>query len=114
MDLQLKSKTAFVSGSTQGIGFAIAKHLLLEGVNVIINGRTSDKVDAVVSKLKEQVQGASISGIVADFGNVREVERLLNALPEIDILINNVGIFELKHFASIDDEDLALIMENWH
>ena len=111
MDLQLKSKTAFVSGSTQGIGLAIAKHLLLEGVNVIINGRTAEKVGAAVRNLKEQIPGASVSGIAADFGNVHEVERLLNALPEIDILINNVGIFELKPFASIDDEDWKNIFE---
>jgi NAD(P)-dependent dehydrogenase (short-subunit alcohol dehydrogenase family) len=111
MDLQLKSRTAFVSGSTQGIGFAIAKQLLLEGANVIINGRTPETVDTIVSNLKEQVKGASVSGIAADFGNVHEVERLLNALPEIDILINNVGIFEIKSFVSIEDEDWENIIE---
>jgi NAD(P)-dependent dehydrogenase (short-subunit alcohol dehydrogenase family) len=111
MDLQLKSRTAFVSGSTQGIGFAIAKQLLLEGANVIINGRTPETVDTIVSNLKEQIKGASVSGIAADFGNVHEVERLLNALPEIDILINNVGIFEIKSFVSIEDEDWENIIE---
>lgn len=105
MDLQLIGKIAFISGSTQGIGFAIAKQLLQEGTTVIINGRKKEGVDAAVEKLKREVPSAEISGIAADFGNVDEVNELLAQLPEVDILINNAGIFEPKAFENIPDED---------
>jgi NAD(P)-dependent dehydrogenase (short-subunit alcohol dehydrogenase family) len=111
MDLQLKSKTAFVSGSTQGIGFAIARQLLIEGAAVIINGRTQEKIDGAVKRLKEEIPAANISGIAADFTNAESVNQLLIALPEIDILVNNVGIFELKPFADIPDEDWTRFFE---
>lgn len=111
MDLQLASKTAFISGSTQGIGYAIAKALLQEGAAVIINGRTPGKTAMAVQQLKEEIPGARISGIAADFTNIAEVNRLLDALPGIDILVNNVGVFELKAFADIGDEDWLKIFE---
>lgn len=111
MDLQLTSKTAFVSGSTQGIGFAIARQLLLEGVRVIINGRTPERVELAVKRLKADIPGAEVSGIAADFTRVEEVNELLNALPDIDILVNNVGIFELRPFTDITDEDWAKFFE---
>jgi NAD(P)-dependent dehydrogenase (short-subunit alcohol dehydrogenase family) len=111
MDLQLKSKTAFVSGSTQGIGFAIARQLLLEGASVIINGRTREKVDAAVEKLTAEISGANISGIVADFNHAAEVDKLLQQLPVIDILVNNVGIFDLKPFFDISDDDWTRFFE---
>ncbi|MET3115627.1 NAD(P)-dependent dehydrogenase (short-subunit alcohol dehydrogenase family) [Pedobacter sp. CG_S7] len=105
MDLQLKGKTAFISGSTQGIGFAIAKQLLQEGSIVIINGRKKEGVDIAIEKLRQQVPDAKISGIAADFGKVNEVNELLAQLPDVDILINNAGIFEPKTFEDISDED---------
>ena len=105
MDLQLKSKTAFISGSTQGIGHAIARMLLTEGAEVIINGRTQAKVDETVKALKKDNPEAKISGIAADFTKPEEVDQLIAALPEVDILINNVGIFDLKDFNDISDED---------
>jgi NAD(P)-dependent dehydrogenase (short-subunit alcohol dehydrogenase family) len=111
MDLQLTSKTAFVSGSTQGIGFAIARQLLLEGATVIINGRTTAKIDDAVQRLKAAIPAAAVSGIAADFNKVTEVNALLAALPEIDILVNNVGIFELRPFADIKDEDWTKYFE---
>lgn len=111
MDLQLRSKTAFVSGSTQGIGFAIAKLLLIEGATVIINGRTQERIDTAIKKLKQEIPAAAVSGIAADFTNINEIDQLLTALPEIDILINNVGIFELKQFADIKDEDWTRFFE---
>jgi NAD(P)-dependent dehydrogenase (short-subunit alcohol dehydrogenase family) len=111
MDLQLKSKTAFISGSTQGIGFAIAKLLLLEGAEVLINGRTQEKIDLALKRLREEIPGAEVSGMVADFASVSEVNKLLTALPEIDILINNVGIFELREFADIQDEEWTRFFE---
>ena len=111
MDLQLKSKTAFISGSTQGIGFAIAKQLLKEAAKVIINGRTQKKIDLAIRKLTEEIPDADVYGIPADFANTDEVNQLLAKLPDIDILVNNVGIFELKPFAQIRDEDWSKIFE---
>jgi len=105
MDLQLKGKVAFVSGSTKGIGYAIAKQLLQEGAVVIINGREKEVVEAAVQKLKTEVSDAQVSGIAADFSKVEEVDQLLAQLPETDILINNAGIFEPKAFADITDSE---------
>ncbi len=105
MDLKLSDKVAFVSGSKAGIGFATAKRLLLEGAQVIINGRTQKNIDEAIQELKSAVPQAKISGIVADFSKVEEVNKLIQALPDIDILINNAGIFEPKAFGEIPDED---------
>jgi NAD(P)-dependent dehydrogenase (short-subunit alcohol dehydrogenase family) len=105
MDLKLKDKIAFVSGSTAGIGFAIAQRFLTEGAEVIINGRTQESIDTAVSQLKTNTSGAKVSGIVADFSKVDEINALLDTLPEVDILINNAGIFEPKAFTDIPDED---------
>lgn len=105
MDLKLKGKSAFISGSTQGIGFAIAQQLLKEGADVIINGRTKSKVDEAVEKLSSVVPGGNVSGIAADFGKEAEVNHLLETLPAVDILINNVGIFALKDFNDIEDSE---------
>ena len=111
MDLQLKLKTAFVSGSTQGIGFAIARLLLQEEAAVIINGRTQAKVDAAVHALKTEMPGAMVTGVAADCSRAEEVEALISQLPAIDILVNNVGIFELKPFVAIEDSDWNRIFE---
>lgn len=105
MDLQLKNKTAFISGSTAGIGYAIAKGLAKEGAKVILNGRKQQNVDETIQQLQSEVPGAAITGIPADFANDAEVAALIARLPEIDILINNVGIFEPKPFTEIPDED---------
>src|ERR1700680_2391279 len=111
MDLKLRDQTAFISGSTSGIGFAIAKRLLHEGVRVVINGRTKESVDKAVSELRSQVDGSDISGIPADFSKVEEVNNLISQLPEVDILINNAGIFEPIPFKDIPDEDWFNIFE---
>lgn len=105
MDLQLIDKTAFISGSTAGIGLAIAEVLLKEKATVIINGRTKEAVDKTVATLKGTYPGAKVSGIPADFGKKDDITKLLEQLPPIDILINNVGIFEPKAFTEIPDED---------
>ncbi|MCU1405857.1 MAG: family oxidoreductase [Glaciihabitans sp.] len=107
MDLGLTGKRAFVSGSTQGIGFAIASALRAEGVIVVINGRTQAGVDAAVRELKAATPGADVSGIAADFARPDDVARLLEHLGEVDILVNNVGLFELTPFGDIPDDD-------WH
>jgi NAD(P)-dependent dehydrogenase (short-subunit alcohol dehydrogenase family) len=111
MNLQLTSKKAFISGSTQGIGFAIAQQLIEEGAEVIINGREKEKTENAVLQLKQQFPNAKVSGITADFSNNKEVKNLLEQLNNIDILINNVGIFELKNFETISDEDWLHIFE---
>jgi len=111
MDLQLKGKVAFVSGSTKGIGFAIAKQLLQEGAVVIINGRKKDVVDAAIEKLKAELPEAEVTGIAADFAKVEEVNALLAQLADVDILINNAGIFEPKAFADITDEEWLRFFE---
>ena len=111
MDLQIKGKVAFVSGSTKGIGFAIAKQLLQEGAVVIINGRKKDVVDAAIEKLKAELPEAEVTGIAADFAKVEEVNALLAQLADVDILINNAGIFEPKAFADITDEEWLRFFE---
>jgi NAD(P)-dependent dehydrogenase (short-subunit alcohol dehydrogenase family) len=105
MDLHLNGKRAFVSGSTQGIGYAIARGLLGEGATVVINGRSENGVERAVQNLLVDVPGAAVSGLVADFEATEQVEPLLDSLGDIDILVNNVGLFELKPFADISDED---------
>jgi len=105
MDLQLKNKTALVTGSTLGIGYAIAKQLLLEGATVYINGRSTQRVDEAIQKLQAEVPGAQVHGAVADFLKKDDIDNLLKQIPAVDILVNNVGIFEPKAFTEIPDED---------
>ncbi len=111
MDLQLKGKTAFVSGSTQGIGFAIAKQLLQEGATVTINGRTEARVAEAVEKLNGQVPGAPVNGIAADFSKAEDAQKLIKQLPGVDILVNNAGIFEPREFTAITDEEWLRFFE---
>ncbi len=101
MDLKLKNKTAFISGSSKGIGFETAKLFLKEGATVIINGRTEDSVQIALKKLNS----SRVSGIHADFINNKEIDELISKLPDIDILVNNVGIFRGKNFYDETDKD---------
>ncbi|WP_240614223.1 SDR family NAD(P)-dependent oxidoreductase [Amnibacterium flavum] len=94
-----------MSGSTQGIGYAIARALLREGVSVVINGRDADRLEIAVRKLEAEVPGTAVSGLAADFGDPTQVEALLSSLGRVDILVNNVGLFEVAPFGSIDDDD---------
>lgn len=105
MDMRLATKRAFISGSTQGIGYRIAKALLREGVSVVINGRSKGRVENAVRKLESEVPGGSVSGIAADFREPAEVQRLLASLGPVDILVNNVGLFEVKPFGDLSDDD---------
>ncbi len=102
MDFELRGKKALVTGSTAGIGFAIAKALAAEGASVIVNGRTKARVDKAVSELES---AGAVTGIAADLGTAEGCKSLLAALPQIDILVNNLGIFEAKPFGEITDED---------
>lgn len=105
MDLQITNKTAFISGSTKGIGFATALGLAKEGVKVWLNGRSEASVDAAKARLLAAVPDASVSGIAADLSTAAGCNAVVNALPAVDILVNNLGIFEPKPFEAIPDED---------
>jgi NAD(P)-dependent dehydrogenase (short-subunit alcohol dehydrogenase family) len=105
MDYQLKDKRVFISGSTKGIGFATAKTLAKEGAEVIINGRSQERIEESITQLKSEVQQAKISGIACDFSKKEEIEDLIEELGQVDILINNVGIFNPKDFLEIPDEE---------
>lgn len=111
MDLKLNDKTALVTGSTAGIGYAIAKSLANEGATVYVNGRNQAKVDEVIKKITAETGNKKIYGIAADFSNVRQIEALITQLSEVDILVNNVGIFEPRPFAEITDADWLKFFE---
>ena len=104
MDLQIRGKRALVTGSTAGIGFAIAQALAQEGVAVIVNGRTQERVDDAVARLRN-IASAEISGLAADLGVAEAVREATARFPEVDILVNNLGIFEPKPFEQISDQD---------
>lgn len=104
MDMKLKNKLALISGSTAGIGFAIASALAAEGARVIVNGRSQASVDAAVSKMKSAT-GSQVEGFAGDLSSATAAEELVQQHPNIDILINNLGIFEPKAFEDIPDED---------
>lgn len=105
MDLKIKNKIALVTGSTAGIGYAIAEALANEGAEVFVNGRTSERVNQAVENLVKKTGNKNIKGLAADFANVNQVNQLIEQLPEVDILVNNVGIFEPREFNAIPDED---------
>jgi NAD(P)-dependent dehydrogenase (short-subunit alcohol dehydrogenase family) len=111
MDLRLQDEKAFISGSTQGIGYAIAAALAAEGAAVVLNGRDAERLDAAVERLRGEQPGARVSGLVADFSSATDVARLTDALGDVDILINNVGLFGLADFASLTDDDWARYFE---
>jgi NAD(P)-dependent dehydrogenase (short-subunit alcohol dehydrogenase family) len=104
MDLQLNGKIALVTGSTAGIGNAIASSLAREGAHVIVNGRTAAAVDAAITKIKPQARG-EVSGFAGDLSLASVAESLVGRHPAVDILVNNLGIFEVKAFEDISDAD---------
>ncbi len=104
MNLQLRDKTALVTGSTGGIGFAIALGLLREGAKVYINGRTKERINQAIQQLKSEVPDAEVEGIAADFSKVEEINALIEKLPAVDILVNNVGIYGDRPFESTADQ----------
>jgi NAD(P)-dependent dehydrogenase (short-subunit alcohol dehydrogenase family) len=105
MDLKLTGKTALVTGSTAGIGLAIAQSLAKEGAHVYVNGRTQERVDAALTAIRSHTPAAKIDGIAADFSGRAGAEIVIKKLPAVDVLVNNVGIFEPKPFTEIPDAD---------
>ena len=105
MNLELEGKIALVTGSTAGIGFAIARRLACEGADVIVNGRTEERVREATAKINKEVSKANLRGIPADLGTAEGCEQVVGEAPRLDILVNNVGIFEPKPFEKITDAD---------
>lgn len=105
MDLKLKGQQALVTGSTAGIGFAIAQALAAEGAQVTLNGRSNASVDQALKRLRDLVPGVVCNGIAADAGTAEGSEALIKGKPRVDILVNNLGIFDPKPFESIPDAD---------
>jgi NAD(P)-dependent dehydrogenase (short-subunit alcohol dehydrogenase family) len=113
MDFELAGKRVLVTGSTAGIGLAIAQALASEGASVIVNGRTEGRVAAAVSALRGAggAHGAEPRGVAADLGTAQGCELLVREVPELDVLVNNLGIFEAKPFAQISDGDWLRFFE---
>jgi NAD(P)-dependent dehydrogenase (short-subunit alcohol dehydrogenase family) len=105
MDLQLKGRTALVSGSTAGIGFAIASVLAAEGATVIVNGREQERVDEAIARMQRESPEATLRPAAGDLSTVDGVERVSSTIPDVDILINNIGAFEAKPFFDITDAE---------
>lgn len=105
MDLNIKNKTALITGSTQGIGFATAIKLCEEGVNVIINGKDYQKLNKALQLLRDRFPKLVIKGYVADLKDNEGCTYLISKIPHIDILINNLGIFEPKSFENISEKE---------
>jgi NAD(P)-dependent dehydrogenase (short-subunit alcohol dehydrogenase family) len=111
MDLGLKGKRALVTGSTAGIGFATAKALAAEGAAVTVNGRTEARVTAAVGQIQKEVPGATVHGIAGDLSTGDGCRALVEALPDVDVLVNNMGVFEPRPFEDIPDEDWMRFFE---
>jgi NAD(P)-dependent dehydrogenase (short-subunit alcohol dehydrogenase family) len=107
MRIDLAGKYAVVSGSSGGIGFAIARGLAEAGAAVVVNGRGANTTEAAVRRLMDLLPGASVNGVAADLSTADGVARLVDRVAETDILVNNLGIFEPKPFEEITDDD-------WH
>jgi len=111
MDYYLRDKKAFVSGSTAGIGLAIAAALAAEGTETVVNGRTPERVEQALKSIRDRVENARVVGIDADLSGPEGVKRVLEAHPSVDILVNNLGIFDPAAFEDISDSEWSRFFE---
>ncbi|MFZ5896309.1 MAG: SDR family NAD(P)-dependent oxidoreductase [Myxococcota bacterium] len=111
MDLGLQGKSVLITGSTAGIGFACARRFAEEGAHVIVNGRGEERVRAAAEAITRAVPGANVRGIAADVASAEGVAALVAAQPDVDVLVNNAGIFEPKAFEEINDTDWLRFFE---
>jgi len=111
VDLGLKAKRVLVTGSTAGIGFATARALAAEGASVFLNGRTQGRVDQAIDAIIREFPQASVAGVALDLSTQEGCAALFKQLPEVDVLVNNLGIFEPKPFDDIPDEDWMRFFE---
>lgn len=111
MQLNLQGKTALVTGSTAGIGKAIAMSLVDEGATVLINGRRVEKVNQMIQEIQAKYPDAILQSVVADLGTEQGCQKVIEKYSEVDILINNLGIFEPVEYFEISDEDWFKLFE---
>jgi len=111
MDLQLSGKTAVVTGSTAGIGLAIARALAREGAAIVVNGRTEARVRVAAEDVRRAAPGARVSGVATDLGTAAGVAALIARVPATDILVNNLGVYAAKPFSDITDAEWSGIFE---
>ncbi|HVN08443.1 MAG TPA: SDR family NAD(P)-dependent oxidoreductase [Patescibacteria group bacterium] len=111
MNFELNGKTAVVTGSTAGIGLAIAASLAAEGAAVVVNGRTEARVAAALELIQKSTKGAKLRGVAADLGTAGGAGEMVRAVPEADVLVNNLGIYQAKPFADITDADWMHLFE---
>src|SRR5882672_7273962 len=114
MDFQLHGKIALVTGSTAGIGLAIGSTLAEEGATVIINGRSEKRVTGAIDQIRKKHPHAKVEAFIGDLSKAEAVKQAANSFPHVDILVNNLGIYEAKPFEDISDEDwMAIIGTNF-
>jgi NAD(P)-dependent dehydrogenase (short-subunit alcohol dehydrogenase family) len=111
MNLELIDKTALISGSTKGIGFAIASQLAAEGARVIVNGRSDNTVNSALEQIRKAEPGAKVEGFAGDLATAKATEDLIKRFPAVDILVNNLGIYEPKPFDEISDDEWRRFFE---
>ncbi|MBB4864962.1 NAD(P)-dependent dehydrogenase (short-subunit alcohol dehydrogenase family) [Pseudomonas nitritireducens] len=111
MNLHLTDKLALVSGSTKGIGFAIAQGLAREGARVILNGRSQSSVDEAIGRIRQEQADARVEGFAGDLADPQQIDKLLQRFPAVDVLVNNLGIFDPKPFEDIPDEDWVRFLD---
>ena len=111
MNLELEGRRALVTGSTAGIGLAIAAALAAEGAEVLVNGRTEARVRAAAEQIKARHPRARIRGVAADLGTAEGCARVVQEIPEVDVLVNNLGIFEAVRFEDIPDSEWTRFFE---